>query len=204
MLDHTKDQFEGYWKHLTEEEKKSILHPENMKNDQISKNLIFKGFIVEKNQEKEIFSPLFCNFIDMKIHHLQKEEILVFTSSSMLLSAITLEIIDKNVSFVQGFPEIFIQKLDASTQVLSLMIFFIWIIPFFLLFTRIETVQKLKYIKNTKIFSKNKRLFYVGLVLMIVPLLYFIGLQDVGWNLLGEAISVSIAYYLLKIHEEVI
>jgi len=196
MLDHAKDQFRGYWKHLTEEEKKSLFHLESSKNDQISHNLKLRGFFIEKDQKLKVFSPLFHEFIKMKIHRPQREEILVFISLSILFSAVILEII------VQGFPEIFIQKPDASTQVLSLMIFFIGFVLLFLLFIRVKTIEKLRQIRDSRIFSRKKRFFYVFLILIIVPILYVIGLQDVGWNLLGEAISVAIAYYLLKIPDK--
>jgi len=67
MLDHLRDQFEGYWKHLSEEERELLLKIENSSNDQISRTLERKGFVIKKGENWGIFSPLFERFIETKI-----------------------------------------------------------------------------------------------------------------------------------------
>ena len=66
MFPHTNDQFESYWKHLTKEEKKFLIHPENSKDDQISRILERKGFIFMKEGKWKIFSTLFQEFVKNK------------------------------------------------------------------------------------------------------------------------------------------
>lgn len=65
MLLYAKDQFEGYWNHLTEEERECLLNPDNMK-DRICRILERKGYLKRENGKWKVFSELFGEFLCTK------------------------------------------------------------------------------------------------------------------------------------------
>ncbi|MBU7025460.1 MAG: ATP-binding protein [Theionarchaea archaeon] len=66
MLDQLKDVFEGYWKHLSKEEREFLLNVETSNNNHVGHNLEKKGFVIRENRKWRIFSPLFQKFLSTK------------------------------------------------------------------------------------------------------------------------------------------
>jgi hypothetical protein len=64
MLDHLEDQFRGYWRHLSDEEKNFLLKIEDQSDDRVGYVLERKGYLVKKEGKLRIFSPLFKRFVE--------------------------------------------------------------------------------------------------------------------------------------------
>jgi len=74
ILEYVKKTFEGYWKHLNEEEREFLFEIETATNDQIGYALERKGFIIWNGKKWEISSKLFGKFILTKMKKKEKEE----------------------------------------------------------------------------------------------------------------------------------
>lgn len=79
MLDQLKDVFEGYWKHLSEEEREFLLNVETSDNNRVGHNLEKKGFMIRENGKWKIFSPLFQEFLSAKKEKEETGKILEIT-----------------------------------------------------------------------------------------------------------------------------
>jgi len=67
MLDQAKVIFEGYWKHLTEEERKFLLNVETSKNEQVAHDLEKRGLVFREGEGWKVFSRLFQEFLYRKV-----------------------------------------------------------------------------------------------------------------------------------------
>ena len=75
IFPHANDQFESYWKHLTKEEKKFLVHSGKFEDNQIGSILKRKGLISLKGDRWEMFSLLFREFVNRRA---RTDEDLVF------------------------------------------------------------------------------------------------------------------------------
>ncbi len=94
MLHQAKNQFEGYWNHLVEDERECLLHSES-RDDVICYNLEKKGYLIKENGEWKVFSKLFERFLHMKKEEMgikEKKEKYPFTTL-MAISAIVISIV---------------------------------------------------------------------------------------------------------------
>lgn len=71
ILDQVNDVFEGYWRHLDEEEREFLLNVETSDNGQIGHNLEKKGFLFKEDGKWKIFSKIFGEFIAAKKRELK-------------------------------------------------------------------------------------------------------------------------------------
>lgn len=113
MLHQAKNQFEGYWNHLAEDERECLLHSES-RDDVICYNLEKKGYLIKENGEWKVSSKLFERFLQMKKEELgfrEKKEKYPFTTL-MAISAIVISIV-LSISIFMDFilkpiPNVFI------------------------------------------------------------------------------------------------
>lgn len=103
MLYQTRDLFEGYWRHLSEKEKKFLFTIETSVDDRIGHNLEKRGFVIREGAKWKIFSGLFEKFLSTKAEDKEKEKEdkkLVEIASENDLCFILMPFVDKNLQVV--------------------------------------------------------------------------------------------------------